>query len=92
MDYIEKHYPPVVGEYAYYMTPMSQRQHNYNQYTQSSNELRWIVTVNNDSKIQSVLCHWSSNVLQESIPFQTCNGIIVSVDKSLGSKLEFAMD
>ena len=83
MDSIEKHYPPVIGEYAYYVTPIDHRGKNADN-NFYHDELRWIVTINNNNKKQSVLCHWSSNTIQSSIPFQTCNGIIISVDKCLG--------
>ena len=79
MDDIEKHTPPVVGEYAYYLTPLDDRCGSaYRQ--QKSKKARWIVTVNKENKDHQVFCSWSSNIPNLSVPFLTGHGTIISID------------
>ena len=68
-----------MGEYAYYVTPNSER--NNTEFIEiNSKEPRWIVTTNKGYKNVRVFCSWSSNIINLSEPFLTGHGQIICIN------------
>ena len=70
-DSVQKHTPPIKGEYGYYDHRLNLR-----------GDGNWIIEViesNTNSIIGPITCHYSMRMRMTNVPFITCNGLIHNV-------------